>query len=295
MKILITGSNGLLGQKIVKQCLANKIDFIATSQGENRNSVCPQANYESLDITNYSEIEAVFAKYQPTHIINTAAVTNVDFCETNQDLCQSVNVEAVSLLLKIAQKFNVHLTHLSTDFVFDGQNGPYVETDKVNPLSVYAKSKVDSENLLQSSTYKNWSILRTIIVFGQGENLSRSNIVLWAKSALEKGDPLTIVDDQFRAPTWADDLAWACIQSAKRNAKGVYHISGPETFSVFELVQRVARFYGLNFSQVSAIKSKTLNQAAKRPPKTGFIIEKARKDLGYQPKTFEEALACLKS
>jgi len=295
MKILITGSNGLLGQKIVKQCLSKKIDFIATSQGENRHSACPSNYYKSLDITSLNDIEKVVKEVNPSHIINTAAITNVDFCETNKDLCQAVNVTAVSHLLAVATQFNCHLTHLSTDFVFDGENGPYKEEDKINPLSVYAHSKADSEAILQNSEHKAWSILRTIIVFGQGENLSRSNIVLWAKSALEKGDPLTIVDDQFRAPTWADDLAWACIQSAKLSAKGIYHISGPETFSIIELVKRVAKFYHLNFEQVTAIKSKTLNQTAKRPPKTGFDISKAKKNLGYSPKTFEEALACLKN
>ncbi|MDX1349336.1 MAG: SDR family oxidoreductase [Putridiphycobacter sp.] len=295
MKILITGSNGLLGQKIVKQCLSKAIDFIASSQGDNRNSACPAEKYRVLDITNYDQIERLFIQEKPTHIINTAAVTNVDYCESNQDQCQAVNVTAVSYLLEVSERFNCHLTHLSTDFVFDGEDGPYSEDDKVNPLSVYAKSKVDSEALLLTSDYKNWSILRTIIVFGEGENLSRSNIVLWAKQALEKGDPLTIVDDQFRAPTWADDLAWACIQSAKLSAKGIYHIAGPETFSIYELVKKVAQFYHLDYSQVSAIKSAALNQAAKRPPKTGFNLKKARNKLGYAPKTFEEALALLQN
>ena len=295
MKILITGANGLLGQKIVKQCLSKGIDFIATSKGENRNTQCKTSNYKSLDITVYDQIEKIIKSDQPTHIINTAAITNVDFCESNIDLCHEVNVRAVQHLSDLSAKYNCHLTHLSTDFVFDGKDGPYSEEDPVNPLSVYAKSKADSEAILLNASYSNWSILRTIIVFGEGENLSRSNIVLWAKSALEKGDPLTIVDDQFRAPTWADDLAWACIQSAKQSAKGIYHISGPETFSIFELVKRVANFYNLDFTNVSAIKSSTLNQAAKRPPKTGFNISKARRDLGYNPMTFEEALAELKN
>jgi len=295
IKLLITGSNGLLGQKIVNQCIKHNIKFLATSQGVNRNSNCQSSNFESLDITIKAEIEAIVKKYKPTHIINTAAVTNVDFCESNQELCQLVNVKAVEYLNSISISNQIHLTHLSTDFVFDGENGPYKETDHVNPLSVYAKSKVDSEQALLSSNHKNWSILRTIIVFGEGENLSRSNIVLWAKTALEKGDSLTIVDDQFRAPTWADDLAWACIQSAKLKAKGIYHISGPNTFSIFDLVQKVATFFNLNFSQVKAIKSNTLNQAAKRPPKTGFIITKAINELGYKPKTFEQALSALKN
>ncbi len=294
MKILITGSNGLLGQKIVRQCIKHNVPFIATSQGENRNSDCSDQQYDQLDITNVKNIEAIFSKHEPTHVINTAAITNVDYCETNREQCQKVNVEAVRLLFETCAQTKIHFIQLSTDFVFDGKNGPYSETDEVNPLSVYAQSKVDSEKILLQSSNKNWAVLRTIIVFGQGENLSRSNIVLWAKSALEKGDPLTIVDDQFRAPTWADDLAWACIQSAKLQAKGIYHISGPETFSIFELVQRIGHFYNLPTDQVKPIKSEVLNQAAKRPPRTGFILTKAQENLGYNPKTFEESLKCIR-
>ena len=290
MKILITGSNGLLGQKIVKQCVKRKLDFLATSQGENRNPNCPSDKYQSLDITSDSEVDIVIGKYSPTSIINTAAVTNVDYCESNEVHCEKVNVSAVRILFNASVKYNCHFTHLSTDFVFDGEDGPYSEEDVVNPLSVYAKSKVNSEKLLLESGQSSWSVLRTIIVFGQGENLSRSNIVLWAKSALEKGDPLTIVDDQFRAPTWADDLAWACLKSAEIKAKGIFHIAGPEVFSIYELVNRIAKFYGLNNDNVSPIKSGSLNQSAKRPPKTGFILTKAKADLGYQPKTFEESL-----
>jgi len=290
MKILITGSNGLLGQKIVEQCIKRKLDFLATSKGENRNPNCSQKNYQPLDISNREEIVSVLKIYSPTHIINTAAVTNVDYCESNIEECQKVNVYAVRLLLEGAIQNNCHLIQLSTDFVFDGEDGPYKETDLVNPLSVYATSKADSEKLLIESNYKNWSILRTIIVFGQGENLSRSNIVLWAKSALEKKQTLTIVNDQFRAPTWAADLAWACIKTSELNAKGVFHISGPETFSIFDLVKRIGLFYGLSIEHVKPIKSVKLDQAAKRPPRTGFILDKAKTVLGYNPKTLEQSL-----
>jgi len=290
MKILITGSNGLLGQKIVNQLINKGKDFLATSLKENRNSKCPQNKYQSLDITKNLEIEKIVANFKPTHIINTAAITNVDYCEDHQEICQTVNVKAVKSLFNICKEQNIHFTQLSTDFVFDGKNGPYVETDTPNPLSVYAKSKFNSEQTLLNEDYKNWAILRTIIVYGQGENLSRSNIVLWAKSALADGKTLTIVDDQYRAPTWASDLAWACIQTATKSAKGIYHISGPEIFSIYNLVLKIANFYGFDKSLVNPIKSSTLNQKAPRPPKTGFIINKAQKDLGYIPKTFIETL-----
>jgi dTDP-4-dehydrorhamnose reductase len=293
MRILITGSNGLLGQKIVKLCLERGLNFIATSKGDNRNPDCPSFNYLSLDISNVLEINKVFQFYYPTHVIHTAAITNVDYCEDHIEECQNVNVEATELLLKACIQYKAHFQLLSTDFVFDGEKGNYKEEDQVNPLSVYAKSKVDAENIVINSNTDDWSVVRTIIVYGEGNNLSRSNIVLWAKEALKIGNELTIVDDQFRAPTWAEDLAWGCLEVVLRNKKGIFHISGPETMSVIDLVYRIADFYNLPKNQVKPIKSDTLNQAAKRPPKTGFDLTKAKTELDYNPLTLEKSLELL--
>ena len=293
MKVLITGSNGLLGQKIVRQAIKKGIDFLATSKGANRNSDCPSTNYKQLDICSEAEIEEVFNAYQPTHIIHTAAITNVDACELNPEECELVNVKATRFLFEAAQKLNAHFQLLSTDFVFDGEKGNYKETDEPNPLSVYAQSKVDGEALLLNSDYKNHSIVRTIIVYGVGNNLSRNNIICWAKEALSKGQPMNIIDDQFRAPTWADDLAWACLRICELDKTGIYHISGPETFSIYTIVERVANYYGLSTETLTKTDSSTLNQPAKRPPRTGFDLTKSRNDLGYNPKTIEETLKLL--
>ena len=123
--------------------------------------------------------------------------------------------------------------------------------------------------------------------------MSRSNIVLWAKQALEKGDPLTIVNDQFRSPTLAEDLAMGCWLIAEKQATGIFHLSGKDLMSIIELVYRVADFYGYDKTNIQPIKSSSLNQAAKRPPKTGFILDKAVNELGYNPCSFEEGLAII--
>jgi len=223
-------------------------------------------------------------------VINTAAMTNVDACEDKKEECWNLNVNAVKNLIEASEKHQTHLIHLSTDFIFDGEKGPYKEEDKPNPLSYYGESKYEAEKLVQQTKTK-WSIVRTIIVYGVVEDMSRSNIVLWAKQALEKGNPLTIVDDQFRMPTLAEDLAYACWLIAEKSATGIYHICGKDFMSVLELVNRVADFYGYDKSIISPIKSSTLNQAAKRPPKTGFVLDKAIKELEYSPCSFEEGLA----
>ena len=290
MRILITGSNGLLGQKIVRQLKKRKIEFLATSKGENRNPDCEDSNYVSMDICSEMEIAGVFNSFLPSHIIHTAAMTNVDACELNPNDCNETNVLATQKLFNEAKKIQAHFQLLSTDFIFDGEKGNYKEEDEPNPLSVYAQSKVDAERFLLNDSYPNYSIVRTIIVYGIGKNLSRTNIVCWAKEALSKGQEMRIIDDQFRAPTWADDLAWACIRICELDKSGIYHISGPETISIFEIVERVARYFGLSTETLVRTDSSTLNQPAKRPPKTGFDLTKSRNDLGYSPKTLEETL-----
>ena len=123
MRILITGSNGLLGQKIVAHCLKNKITFLATSKGLNRNVDCPKSNYLSLDISNHVEVLKVFSDFSPTHVIHTAAITNVDYCVLNPEDCIAINTLSVQELFAAAKKVNAHFQLLSTDFVFDGLKG----------------------------------------------------------------------------------------------------------------------------------------------------------------------------
>lgn len=297
-KILITGSNGLLGQKLVLALLKRKdVSLIATSTGFNRISVTEGYVYEPLDITKKEEVEKVLSKYKPHVVINTAAMTNVDVCETKREECWDVNVIAVQNLVDEIQSMpeneRAHLIHLSTDFVFDGEKGSeYIETDLPHPLSYYALSKYESEKIVQLSNLK-WAIARTIIVYGIADNMSRSNLVLWAKDALTKGQKINVVEDQFRAPTFAEDLADGCIRIAYKAATGIYHLSGPETYSILELVYKIADFWKLDRSLIVPAKSGGLNQPAKRPPYTGFVIEKARKQLGYNPHSFEEGLKIL--
>ena len=294
-KILLTGSNGLLGQKIVHNIISkrsNQYQLLATSKGDNRISNDEGYTYQTLDISDAEQVNAIVESFQPDVIINTAAMTNVDECEDKKELCRVLNVEAVINLINASRSVDAHLIHLSTDFIFDGENGPYKEGDTPNPLSYYGQSKYDAERLLQESDIA-WSIVRTIIVYGIGEQMSRTNIVLWAKEALEKGQPLTIVNDQFRSPTLAEDLAEGCLLIADQQKRGVYHLSGKDIMSIIELVKRVADYFELPSSQVSETSSFTLSQSAKRPPKTGFILDKAINDLGYKPHSFEEGLQLL--
>jgi len=293
MKILITGSNGLLGQKLLHKLKKDSsVQLIATSKGENRVSEQNGYTYSELDITDQKQVAKLIESEKPQVVINTAAMTNVDLCEDEKEACDALNVDAVRYLADTCAKIDAHLIQISTDFIFDGVDGPYKEEDVPNPLSYYGLSKLKSEQLLQAHSVK-WTVLRTIIVFGVGEKLSKGNIVLWAKSALEKGDPLNIIDDQFRAPTLAEDLADICILVAKKKALGIFNASGKDIMSIYEIVERIAKHYGNSIDNLNKISTATLKQKAGRPPKTGFILDKSINQLGYNPHSFEECLTII--
>jgi dTDP-4-dehydrorhamnose reductase len=289
-KVLVTGSNGLLGQKIIYSLIERKdIDLLASSKGLNRLINKSGYKYIDLDITKNDEVKKVFENETPDAVINCAAMTNVDYCEENQDSCWEINVNAVENLAKSCVASKSHLLHLSTDFVFDGKSGPYTENDIPNPLHFYAKSKLKSEEIVKK-IMTNWTIARTIIIYGITDNMSRSNIVLWAKSEIGKGNTINVVNDQYRSPTLAEDLAKGCISIIDKSAYGLYHLSGPKTYSILNLVYQVADFYNLDKSLILPVTSASLNQSATRPLSTGFDITKAKKDLDFNPVDFLEGI-----
>jgi len=292
-RILITGSNGLLGQKLVYACIdRNDIDLIATSKGENRLVVQQGYVYATMDIGNRAEVLRVISHYKPDYVIHGAAMTNVDACETEREACRTQNIDAVQYIVEACNLNHAHLIHVSTDFIFDGEHEPYDEDAEPNPVSYYGWSKAEAERIVKEKS-TSWAILRTVLVYGVVDNGSRSNVVLWAKGALEKGNPINVVVDQFRMPTLAEDLAQGCLLAAEKNANGIFNISGKEYMSIVELVERVADHYGLSKEIINPINSETLNQPAKRPPRTKLTLEKSRDILAYNPHSFEEGLDIL--
>lgn len=292
-KILITGSNGLLGQKLVKLLLDEGVGIVATSRGANRIDYLETPfEYCELDITDVDQVEAVINKYQPDVVIHTAAMTNVDQCEQEQAACTLLNVTAVEHLVKACESNQAFFIHLSTDFIFDGEAGPYKEEDEANPISFYGQSKWEAEQIVQVSS-GDTAILRTVLVYGITPGMSRSNIILWVKENLEKGKPLNIVDDQWRTPTLAEDLAMGCYLVAKQKATGIFNISGEEMLTPYDMAMKTADYFQLDASVITKVDGSTFSQPAKRPPKTGFVLDKAKKTLGYQPHSFEAGIRIL--
>ncbi|RED98928.1 SDR family oxidoreductase [Marinoscillum furvescens] len=289
MRVLITGANGLLGQKLI-HLLSDDPDIkvIATGRGPQR---IPASGffYVSADLTDPESVQSLLRETKPDRIIHCAAMTQVDDCEQSPEACESANVTATEHLLKATEAFSSHFTFVSTDFVFDGENGPYKESDQPNPVSVYGASKLKAEQLVQASSLKT-AIVRTVLVYGLAHDLSRSNLVLWVKNSLEAGKAIRVVNDQWRTPTLAEDLALGCWLVAEKKAEGLFHISGEGLQTPYEMALKVADAFDLDASLISAVDASTFTQPGKRPPKTGFLIDKAKQQLGFQPTPFEEGL-----
>lgn len=289
-RVLLTGGNGLLGQKIIPLLSGrSSVELQVTSRGPNRHPGKTYA-YVSADLSQPEEVAKVFADFQPTDVIHTAAMTQVDACETDHAACDAANVSAVQHLLDQCQAHGARLIHISTDFVFDGSAGPYQEGDTPHPVNYYGESKLKAEQLIQQSEVSH-AILRTMLLYGISPSMSRSNIALWVRKSLMEGKPIRVVDDQVRCPTLVEDLAAASVSAMMKGASGIFHISGAEMMNMLELARRVADFWKLDPSLISSTNSTSLNQAAKRPPVTGFILLKAQTELAYQPHSLQDGLA----
>jgi dTDP-4-dehydrorhamnose reductase len=290
-KILITGANGLLGQKLVALLAGQpSVQVIATARGQNRLPTADGYTYQQMDITDAAQVMQVIGEHRPDVVIHTAAMTNVDQCESEKDLCWQMNVLAVEYLIKACAQHDVLLVHLSTDFIFDGTAGPYTEDAPASPLSFYGWSKLAAEEALRRSGIR-WAIARTVLVYGIVSDMSRSNIILWVKKSLEEGKTIKVVTDQFRTPTLAEDLAMGCWLIAQHEAEGVFNISGKDFLTPYEMALMTANFFGLDQSYITKADSSTFTQPAQRPPRTGFVLDKAQQVLGYQPHSFVEGIA----
>ena len=293
MKILVTGCNGLLGQKMIA-LLASvpEVTVIATARTPLAGSW--SVPFELMDITDATTVAQVVTAYAPDVIVHAAAMTQVDACEQNKEECYRINVTGVENMIEASRLCNAHLVHVSTDFIFDGKRDMLVEDEPPAPVNYYGQCKWQAEQLVMASNIS-WSIVRTVLVYGIIPGVQRSNIVTWVKQSLEAGKHIRVVNDQWRTPTLAEDLAHGCYLAAKKRAKGIYHISGKDFVSIYDIAVRTAAFFGLDDSLITPVESAALRQPATRPLRSGFDISKAKGDLGYNPHSLAEGISVLAS
>ena len=291
MKVLITGANGLLGQHLTKLLLDKNYQVVATSRGESKLPFEPSGNYtyHSMDIANAFDTYAVMNREKPDVVVHAAAMTNVDECELQPEQCERINVQGTAQILTDAETFSSHFIFISTDFVFDGEKGNYSEDDEPLPISLYGFTKLQAESMVQTSEVP-FAIVRTCLVYGNLLKGHRSNIVSWVKDSLEQGKTIQVVNDQIRTPTYVGDLAKGIALIIEKRATGIYHISGKDLLTPFDIAIKTAQKYHLDASKIVQIDAASFKQPGRRPLKTGFVIEKAGKELGYVPLSFDEGL-----
>jgi dTDP-4-dehydrorhamnose reductase len=292
LKVLITGANGLLGQHLTKLLLDKDYQVVATSRGESRLPFQTSDNYtyREMDIANGIETFAVMGQERPDVVVHAAAMTQVDDCELRPQQCERINVQGTSQVLTDAETFSSHFIYISTDFVFDGEQGNYAEDDDTKPISLYGFTKLQAESMVQTSTIP-FAIVRTCLVYGNLLKGTRSNIVSWVKESLEQGKTIQVVSDQLRTPTYVEDLAKGIALIIENKATGIYHISGKDWLTPYDIALKAAAKYNLDASKIVKVDAATFKQPGRRPLKTGFVIEKARKELGYEPLSFDEGLS----
>ena len=286
MKILVTGVNGLLGQKVFYK-LNKGNELLICDLQEQFLVPSTEHKYRQVDITNHDLLKSIMYFY-PDYVINCAAYTNVDGCETEKELSWNVNVKALEYLAYFSRVFHFHLVHISTDYVFNGKTGLYKEDDKPEPLSHYGKEKLASENAVLQHAEK-YSILRTNVLFGvaYGNNL---NFITWLIKKLYNNEPVNIVTDQYNNANLAEDLAWSIKAVIKKEFQGILHIGGKEYMNRYEMALEVAKILNVPETLITPIKTEQLNQAAERPLKGGLNIEKAGQIIDYKPTNLNKAI-----
>ena len=289
MKVLITGANGFVGHYLVQSALKKNYKVIATGKGECRLPFSsPNFIYEEMDFTNPYSIDLVFEKHKPDVIIHAGAMGKPDECEQNQMKAYMVNVEGTVHLLINAAEHKSFFVFVSTDFVFDGEKGMYKENDQRRPINYYGRTKMEAEDAVMDYEY-DWSIVRTVLVYGKPQT-GRDNILTIVKNKLEKGENYSVFNDQVRTPTYAEDIANSITTIIEKRATGIFHISGEDILTPYEMAIKAAELLGLDPSLIKKVTAVEMAQPAKRPLKTGFNIEKVKKELGFKPTPFIKGL-----
>ncbi len=291
MKLFITGSNGLLGTALITY-LHNFTDYQLVTTGKGAARFLLQSDritYYPKDLCNHAEINAILEAEKPSVIIHAGALTQVDYCEVNREEALAVNYAASLNIFQKASNLQSRLIFISTDFVFDGNKGMYTETDERSSVNWYGQTKIMAEDALMEKNM-DWSIVRTCLVYGNNIAGQRTHILSWVKENLQKGNKIQVVDDQYRTPTYVEDLAKGIVSIIQHKSKGIYHISGEETMTPYQMAIATATTLKLDTSLIQKVTAAQFTQTALRPAKTGFSILKAKKELGFQPNSFSNAL-----
>jgi dTDP-4-dehydrorhamnose reductase len=291
-RLLVCGSNGLVGQRLALLFgHTTEYEVLHTSHHRNFNLDRQLFDYTQLDITNRSDVKSLVTSYRPDVIINTAAMSSVDFCEQQRDAAWRVNVNGIEHLTVAARLIGAKVIHLSTDYVFDGKYGPYDEHDRVNPINYYGKTKLAGENVILAGGVP-YAILRVILLFGTGVNL-KNNFATWVIESLRAGKTIRCATDQVCNPTYVGSVAAAVLNVIERDASGLFHVCDADRLSRYDFAMKIAHAFAMDTALIEKTTSAELAQTAPRPLSTGFVVQKACRDLGFAPLSIDSGLEAL--
>jgi len=289
MKVLVTGANGFTGQHLIKTLIGKGFEVIATSRNE---SLLPSYNkltYYNIELTDVSNVENLFDLTRPNAVIHTAAMSKPDECSANPNLCTANNIEATGHLLEAATKVGTqHFIYLSTDFIF-GEGGPHAEDDAPAPLNLYGASKLEAEALINAAAIKA-TIVRPVFMYGPVWQNLRPSFIQWVAGKLKNGEPIKVVTDQARTPTYIGDLCWGLRKIINDQVPGVFHLAGKDIVSPYDMAVAVAKHLNLPLGLIEPVTASTFPEPVKRAQRSGLKIDKAVSLLGYAPHSFAAAL-----
>lgn len=291
MKVLVTGVNGFLGSYWLEALLKDGVQIVATTSSPLRPGLPTDSaiTHHLLDITDSEKVQKIIREERPDAILHAAALSKPDDCERDPTRADRINTTATQHLLKAAAEVGSYFCYLSTDFVFDGITGMYREEDLPDPVNHYGFTKWQAEKAVQNYPH-NWSVVRTVLVYGKPVE-GRPNLLTILADRLRKGQTYSVVDDQFRTPTFAGDLAAGVCTLIRGRHRGFFHICGAEMMTPYDMAVRTAQHLGLDPSGIVRVSEQTFQQPARRPKKTGLNIQKAQTQIGFQPRSFVEGLA----
>jgi len=275
--VLITGAYGQLGKACEKHLKSN-FNMVLSGRHVSQGGI-------QLDISDLNSVGRVLKETNPNVILNLAGMTNVDGCETNPEMAKTINVDGVK---NLCNGFDGHFIQISTDYVFDGENGPYSETDETNPISVYGKTKLAADEWLIENHEKT-SILRANVVYSYTKR-TQASFVKWVVDSLTDGKQINVVNDQWNNPTWTESLATVIGVIINEEALGLYHYGDKGLMNRFDFAHMIAKVFDLDDSLIKPISTTELNQPAPRPLKSGLKTEKIESALGIVPKSVETCL-----
>ena len=283
MKYLVTGSAGLIGTQITYD-LEESDQLVYSCY----NDVKPLYGIPTkLDLLNLENISKIFQKLRPDVIIHSAALTNVEKCELEPKLANSINAKATEIIAKETERIGSYLTYISTDYIFDGKKGLYNEIDIPNPLNQYGKTKLIGEKNIESHT-SNYSIIRTSTPFGITS--SKKTFPIWLLENVQKNNKVNLLEDQFTSPTYVPNLSKMILEITTRNLKGLFHLSGSTRISRFEFAKLIIETLNLDSSLLNPVKIDTMSWKATRPLDSSLDISKVNSILKTKPFTIQQSL-----